>query len=94
MPLSAVIKQVKTYECRKCQSQNVVKNGTNASGNQQYHCKECGTYGVMDPEEKGYSEQEKERIPRAYRERGSLCGVERIFGVSRGTILRWIKKGT
>jgi transposase-like protein len=68
------------------------QNGTNASGNQQYHCKDCGAYGVMDPEQKGYSDEEKERILRAYRERGSLRGVERIFGVSRGTVLRWLKK--
>jgi hypothetical protein len=37
------------------------------------------TYGVMNPEENGYSEQEKERILRACRERGSLRGVERVF---------------
>ena len=87
-----MIEQTKTFECRQCQSTNVVKNGKNACGNQQYHCKDCGAYGVMDPEENGYSEKEKERILRAYRERGSLRGVERIFGVSRGTILRWLKK--
>jgi IS1 family transposase len=48
----------------------------------------------MDPQEKGYSEQQKERILRAYRERGSLRGVERIFGVRRETVSRWPgKKG-
>jgi hypothetical protein len=41
--------------------------------------KDCGTCGVMNPEENGYSEQEKERILRACRERGSLRGVERVF---------------
>ena len=46
----------------------------------------------MNPEQKGYSDEEKERILRAYRERGSFRGVERIFGVSRGTVLRWLKK--
>jgi transposase-like protein len=91
-PPPTVIEQTKAFECRQCQSKNVVKNGTNASGNQQYHCKDCGAYGVMDPEQKGYSDEEKERILRAYRERGSLRGVERIFGVSRGTVLRWLKK--
>ena len=87
-----MIEQTQVFACRKCQSENVVKNGTNASGNQQYHCKDCGAYGVLEPEKNGYSEEEKERILRAYRERGSLRGVERIFDVSRGTILRWLKK--
>ena len=88
----AVIEQTEVFECRQCQSTNVVKNGKNACGNQQYHCKDCGAYGVMDPQEKGYSEQQKERILRAYRERGSLRGVERIFGVRRETVSRWLKK--
>ncbi|CAD7856898.1 MAG: hypothetical protein, partial [Olavius algarvensis Gamma 1 endosymbiont] len=32
--------------CRKCQSEDLVKNGTNASGSPLYHCKTCGAYGV------------------------------------------------
>jgi transposase-like protein len=81
-----------TFQCRDCGSTNIVKNGHNASGNQQYHCKDCGTYGVLDPEEKGYTEQEKERILRAYRERGSMRAISRIFGVSQNTLSRWPAK--
>jgi IS1 family transposase len=36
-----------------------------------------------DPEPRGYSEEEKEKIIRAYRERGSKRVIGRIFGVSR-----------
>ena len=82
----------KTYSCRQCQSENIIKNGHNASGNQQYHCKDCGTYGVLDPEPQGYSEEKKREIIRAYHERGSMRGIERIFGVSRNTLSRWLKK--
>lgn len=81
-----------TFECRECGSADIVKNGHNASGNQQYHCKNCGAYGVLNPEENGYSEEEKQRILRAYRERGSMRAVSRIFGVSRNTLSRWLKK--
>lgn len=87
-----MIKEVQTYACRKCGSEDIVKNGKNACGNQQYHCKACEAYGVLEPEEKGYSDQEKQRMLRAYRERGSMRAIERIFGVSRGTLSRWLKK--
>ncbi|WP_259116858.1 IS1 family transposase [Salinibacter ruber] len=83
-----------TYECRECGSSNIIKNGHSASGSQQYHCKDCGAHKVLDPEPRGYSEEEKEKILRAYRERGSKRAISRIFGVSRNTLNRWLgKKG-
>ena len=82
----------KTYRCRQCESTALVKNGHNASGSQQYHCKSCGAYGVLEPQPKGYPDEEKRRILRAYRERSSMRAVERIFGVSRNTLSRWLKK--
>ena len=81
-----------TLQCPKCESEHIVKNGRNQSGNQQYYCKECESYGVLDPEPRGYSDEEKEQILAAYRERGSMRAVERIFGVSRNTLSRWLKK--
>ncbi len=32
-----MITESKVYTCRKCQSNDLVKNGTNASGSSQYH---------------------------------------------------------
>jgi len=40
------------YSCRKRQSEDLVKNGTNASGSSQYHCKACGAWGVLAPKER------------------------------------------
>ncbi|MBI3461094.1 IS1 family transposase, partial [Candidatus Acetothermia bacterium] len=31
-----------TYTCTHCASPNLVKNGHNANGKQQYRCKDCG----------------------------------------------------
>lgn len=81
-----------TRQCRQCGSADLVKNGHNASGSRQYHCKSCGAYLVLDPKKRGYPEEEKERILRAYRERGSMRAIERIFGVSRNTLARWLEK--
>jgi transposase-like protein len=81
-----------THQCRQCGSTDLVKNGQNASGSRQYHCKACGAYLVLAPKERGYPEEEKERILRAYRERGSMRAIERVFGVSRNTLSRWLEK--
>ena len=83
-----------THSCRKCESSDIVKNGHSASGSQQYHCKSCGVYLVLDPDSNEYSEEQKQRILQAYRERGSKSAISRIFGVSRNTLSRWFKKGT
>ena len=79
------------YECRNCQSQNIVKNGHNASGNQQYWCKDCGKRGVLEPK-RGYTEGQKEQILSAYYERSSMRGIQRTFGVSHPTLASWLKK--
>lgn len=81
-----------THHCRKCGSKDIVKNGHNACGNQQYHCKGCGAYLVLNPEPKGYSNEEKDRIICAYQERGSMRAMQRIFGVDRKTLARWLQK--
>ncbi len=39
-------------------------------------------------EPRGYSEEEKDWVYRAYRERGSKRAISRIFGTSRNTISR------
>ena len=87
------------HTCRKCGSTDIVKNGHSASGSQQYHCKNCRAYLVLDPDSNEYSEAEKQRILQAYilqayRERGSKSAISRIFGVSRNTLSRWLKKGS
>ena len=40
-----------------------------------------------------HSEATKEQILQAVHERMSLRGVQRVFGVHRNTVIRWIKRG-
>jgi transposase-like protein len=86
-----MIQETRTYRCRRCGSLDIVQNGRNRYGNQQYHCKACGAYGVLEPKVR-YTEAQKEPILRAYPERVSLRGLHRLYGVSIGTVLRWIQK--
>ena len=85
------------HVCRSCGSANIVKNGHNASGSQQFWhragmvCKDCDKRGVLKPR-RGYTEAQKEQIIAAYYERPSMRGIERIFGVSRHTLAVWLQK--
>lgn len=86
-----MIQETVTYSCRTCGSKNIIKNGTNKCGNAQYHCKDCGAYRVLVPK-RGYSQQDKEQVLKAYRERMSLRGIERVFGMCRQTVMVWLEQ--
>jgi transposase-like protein len=78
--------------CPHCKSDKLVRNGLAPSGKQRYLCRECKRSSRENPAERGYSEDRKEEILRAYQERSSLRGLERTFGVSRYTVVKWLKK--
>ena len=86
-----MIQETRTYQCTRCGSSNIVKNGRTRYGSQKYHCKDCGAYRVLRPKVR-YMEEQKELILRVYQERASLRALRRLFGVSIPTVLRWIQK--
>ncbi len=63
-----------------------------ASGKQKYLCHTCRKQSRDNPTPHAYSEERREEILRAYEERSSLRGLERTFGVSRNSVISWIKK--
>jgi IS1 family transposase len=68
----------------------MVKNGHDYKGAQKYHCTNCGRYGTLEAQ-RGYSETRRAQAKRAVLERNSLRGLERILGISRRTLARWIE---
>lgn len=79
------------YQCERCASTNLVRNGRTKTGKQKYHCRECGAYGTLNPTVK-YTAERKEEILKAYQERSSLRGLERTFGVARQTVATWLRQ--
>jgi insertion element IS1 protein InsB len=78
-------------QCKKCGSLNTVKNGRTRHGNQQYHCRDCGVYTTTDASEQ--QRQEKmELVEKLHQERVSQRGIARVTGVSRPTIIAWLRK--
>jgi insertion element IS1 protein InsB len=86
-----MIREVITYQYTSCASTNIIKNGKNRYGKQQFKCRDCGKQAVLNPSEK-YSEEQKEQILATYQERPSMHGIQRIYGVSRNTSSSWLKK--
>ncbi len=76
--------------CRKCGSDQIVKNGYNGVRNPKYKCKACGFGGVF--ESKGLSEETREQLIKSAQERSSSRGLGRVYGVSHTTVLRILKK--
>jgi transposase-like protein len=87
-----MIREIITYECTSCGSTNIVKNGKNRYGKQQFKCKDCGKQAVLNPNSEKYSKEQKEQILATYQERPSMRGIQRIYGISRNTLASWLKK--
>jgi insertion element IS1 protein InsB len=86
-----MILTVKMHRCPNCGSIDMVKNGKDYKGAQKYECHNCGGYGTLEPQGR-YTESQREQILRAYQERVSMRGIQRIFGVARQTLSRWLKE--
>jgi transposase-like protein len=62
------------------------------TGSKNILCRGCKRQSRENPTPHAYPEERREEILRAYEERSSLRGLERTFGVSRNTVIAWIKK--
>ncbi len=85
-----MIKTIITQTCPRCGSSDLVRNGHDYKGAQKFHCKACGRYGTVNAQT-GYADTTRRVIQRAVRERLSLRGIERTFGISRRTVSRWLR---
>ena len=86
-----MIQETVTHRCTGCNSEDIVKNGKNRYGSQQFKCKACGKQAVLEPKVR-YTQERQGEILAAYKERPSMRGIERIYGVSRVTLSTWLKK--
>ena len=79
--------------CATCGSVSLVKAGHNSSGTQQFLCKACGAHRVLVAKSPGIDPERKALILRAVEvERLGLRAAERVFGVARQTVAKWLEK--
>ena len=77
--------------CPKCNSINIIKNGTDYKNSQKYHCHDCNSYGTLKARSR-YPEATKRQVLQTYLERVSMRGIERIYGIARATLASWLEK--
>jgi insertion element IS1 protein InsB len=80
-----------TLACYHCASTNLIRFGHH-NNKQRYRCKDCGKTSRENKGSAAYDATTKAQILAAYHERGSMRAMTRIFGVSRNTVLAWLKK--
>jgi len=78
-----------THWCPNCHSTNIVKNGHTRHGNQRCLCKDCRKTRVLIPRR---TKDLDDLMEKALRERLSLRGIARIFGVSVQTVLLLLQR--
>ena len=79
--------------CASCGSTAIVKSGHHSCGTQQFLCKACGAHRVLVAKSVATDPERKEWVLRAVEiERPSLRAAERVFGVARQTIAKWLEK--
>jgi len=69
-------------KCPRCESEQIVKNGSIHTGKQKYMCKVCGRQFVEDPENQPISDETKALIDKLLLEKLPLAGIIRVTGVS------------
>src|SRR5215475_3821722 len=79
-------------ECKKCGSNQSVKNGV-VAGKQRYHCKDCGcNFRVGDTRTNERIVAKKAMCILLYAmAKGSFRMMGRLFGRSHSLIYRWVK---
>jgi len=86
-----MLTETSIFHCPQCNSANVVKNGKNRAGSQQFRCKACGKSAVMYPRHRK-TDTEQTQILAAYHERPSMRGIARLFHILRNTLKNLLKK--
>ena len=76
-----------SLKCSDCHGDNIVRNGSNASGKKKYLCKNCGSQFVENPEHRIVPGSTKEMIEKLLLEKIPLAGIVRVVGVSK----RWLQ---
>ena len=78
------------HVCPHCGGERLQKNGHTNHGAQRARCVECQRTFTLDPKGARYDQKFKEQVLAAYRDRMSLRGIKRTFGVCYQTVMAWL----
>ena len=78
--------------CTVCDSENVVKCGTQSNGKQRLKCKECGRTFQLDYTYNGARVETKFSIIKMSVNGSGIRDISRVLGISPNTVLDVLKK--
>jgi transposase-like protein len=78
--------------CPDCDSPSVIRHGHTPQATQRFRCRRCARTFINPADQRGYSQTFKEQVLAAYQERASMRGISRVFGISRNTLVKWLKQ--
>ena len=73
--------------CPYCNSEHIVKNGSNSVGTPKFLCRDCKRQFVENPKKKPICDETKQLIDKLLLERIPLAGIARVTGVSE----KWLQ---
>ena len=76
--------------CPKCNSEQIIKNGSIHTGKQKYQCKACGRQFVENPKHPAISDETKDLIDKLLLEKLPLAGIVRVTGVSETWLQNYV----
>ncbi len=76
--------------CPACQSEKLAKNG-HRHNKQRYICKDCGRQFGVEPSDRGYPSEIRQRCLDLHGQGVSFREIERQTGISHNTIINWAR---
>ena len=79
-------------KCPRCDSANVIKNGSIHSGKQKYECKDCGRQFVETPTKKTIGPETWALVDKLLLEKIPIAGISRVTGISEPWLQQYVNK--
>ena len=83
---------MRAIKCMVCESENIVRNGTQANGRQRLLCKNCGKSFQSEYTNEGAKLETKFTIIKMSVNGSGIRDISRVLGISPNTVLDVLKK--
>lgn len=79
-------------QCPKCDSKDIVKNGSIHTGKQKFMCKDCNRQFVENPTKKVIPDKTWELVDRMLLEKIPIAGISRVLEISEQCLQKYINE--
>jgi transposase-like protein len=76
--------------CPKCDSRNIIKNGSTHNGKSKFMCNDCGRQFIENPTKKIISQETWDLVDKLLLEKIPIAGISRVTGISEPWLQKYI----